>query len=104
MPLPADFLRRAADKRALFARFSVLFCGLCVCNPDAFGETIHKYCGVPSARLPGERTDLIRRASIFAAAEAEAPPHDLRVGRGRCTDLSFPTPLKTTRGEVVPSA
>jgi len=48
------------------------------------------YCGVPSARLPGGRTDLIRKGSIFAAAGAEAPPHDLRVGRRRCTDLAFP--------------
>jgi hypothetical protein len=42
----------------------------------------------------------------FSDSEREAPPHDLRVEQGRCTDLAFPrTPYEDDRRvEVVLNA
>ena len=77
-----------SEQKTLFAEFLAPFCEHPVCNPDASGETIHTSLR-RRPRLPhGGRTDL-RKKSILRLQE-EAPPHDLRMGRGRCTDLAFP--------------
>ena len=39
-----------------------------------------------------------------SASEKKCPAPRLNVGRGRCTDLVFPTLGNETRNEVVPNA
>jgi hypothetical protein len=74
IPLFAEFLARIYDRS--------------VCNPGADGEASIGTAAVPSGAIP-MRKDGLEGKPVFAA-QKKAPPHDLRVGRGRCTDLAFP--------------
>jgi len=81
----------------------IRICELALCNPDAYGETIHKYCGLPVRATPPAKGRTWQGTSILAAPK-QSPTPRLRVGRGRCTGLAFPNALKTTRGEVALNA
>ena len=101
---PAGFLLDAPGQSTLFAKFLAGFCSHPVCNPDADGETIHAYCGVPSAQLPGGRTDLAGRL-YFCGSRSKAPPHDCAWGGAVAPTSYSPTPaIDDGRGEVAPSA
>ena len=77
----------------LFAEFLAWICKHVVCNPDADGETMHRYCG--SVR---RREDGLVLVDDFAWASERSPTPRVRRGVGRHTDLFPPRPCIGAKG------
>src|SRR5436309_6872989 len=87
MPLRLNPRVEQRAKDALCGVFGPVLRASCLQSGRIWGDN-PQVTAAPSAPTP-RRKDGFEKKSTLRLHE-KAPPHDSRVGRGRCTDLAFP--------------